>query len=398
MEKEIKSKFEQIHLPFIKFKVDNTLSFNKGLDKRKEEIDLQTHKLISLCENFKLKYEKNKGIKKDNLFLKYKPKTTRMIQRQISNYIIRPKVKQRISILNNSKSKTKNNNNIKKINGYNYYTLRERYKKYNNNKGKDTDNIYLTSNPNSYSKKYLRYNNTHNDSTDNSNNYNYSSNKTENINKILSISDIDGNKVNSKNNLFLTNINNTSDNDDLKFRLKDKKEKFSKLDLLLKDTKEKSGDINMKLKYFNKNSRKNSPKSLKHLNDYINKKNKINFKEIFNKGENNIEYIKINLHKNKQLHRNCSLIKKSTADLIKYCQSLQLMPDDYVYKERKRIIEKYPSSQREMNVSFKSQENIKNSHHINYKYLIEKNCNKINILADDNITLFNNVLKKVKKL
>ena len=95
----------------------------------------------------------------------------------------------------------------------------------------------------------------------------------------------------------------------------------------------------------------------------------INYKKIFNsdKKDNHIHYIKINLNNNKQINRNnYSFIKKSTADLIKYYQSLELMPDDYFYKERKRIIEQYPLIEKEANLNFKSQGNEKESNKVNH--------------------------------
>ena len=109
-----------------------------------------------------------------------------------------------------------------------------------------------------------------------------------------------------------------------------------------------------------------------------------------------IRYVKINLNKNKLINKNnnFSFIKKSTADLIKYYQSLQLMPDDYFYKERKRIISKYPLIQREADLLIKNNENSKISHKA--KYLADNNVNKIYNLIDNNIILYNKVLNNRK--
>ena len=151
---------------------------------------------------------------------------------------------------------------------------------------------------------------------------------------------------------------------------------------------------------------KKSPKSLRNL-DYIinrNKKenqNEINYKKIFHydKKEKNDIYTKICLSENKLLKRNnYSYIKKSTADLIKYYQSLKLFPDDYFYKERKRIIKQYPILEKEANLAVKSLENSRDSDRDKYNNLIEKNCKIINNMVDNNIIIYNKVLKKKEQL
>ena len=141
------------------------------------------------------------------------------------------------------------------------------------------------------------------------------------------------------------------------------------------------------------------------MNDIINKDKQvnnhaINYKKIFNseKKDNHIQYIKIHLNKNKQINRNnYSFIKKSTADLIKYYQSLELMPDDYFYKERKRLIEQYPLLEKEANFNFKSQGNEKETNKVHHNNKIRKNCKIMSNLADNNAILFYKVLKKEKK-
>lgn len=397
-----------IHLPFIKLKVDNKQFFNRGFKKRKEEIDLQAYKLISCCENYKIKYTQKNEIKKENnLLLNYQPNTSRIIQRQFSNYCIRPKVKENISIINNKmlNKKINYNNNFKRIFENNYNFLKEKYNRYNT-KLKERENSILNSSKNNSLRKCLSFNNTNNINNDILNKYKkYYSPKKLKVIKKLKINNFESNKTDNSD-LFLTNIWNLSDINDLKFYLERKKEKTSKIKLLLKDTNDKMDEIDYKLRQFDKNSRKNSPKSIRNMNYIINKDKKennheINYKKIFNsdKKDNHIHYIKINLNNNKQINRNnYSFIKKSTADLIKYYQSLELMPDDYFYKERKRIIGQYPLIEKEANLNFKSQGNEKESNKVNHNNIIKKNCKIMSNLAVNNSILFYKVLKREKKI
>ena len=410
--KKIRRSLGPVHLPFIKLKVDNKQIFNRGFKKKKEEIDLQTYKLISCCENYKIKYTQRNEIKKENnLLLNYQPNTSRIIQRQLSNYCIRPKIKENITITNNKISikKINYNDNIKRIVEKDYNFLKEKYNRYNT-KLKEREINILNSSKNNNLKKCFSYNNTNNSNISNNdflNKYNkYFSPKKIKVIKELKLNDLEE-KKNDISDLFLTNIWNLSDIDDLKFHLKRKKEKISKIKLLLKDTNDKIDEINHKLRQFDKNSRVNSPKSIRNMNYIINKDKKennheINYNKIFNsdKKDNNVHYIKINLNNNKEINgNNYSFIKKSTADLIKYYQSLELMPDDYFYKERKRIIGQYPFLEKEANLNFKSQGNEKESNKVvNHNNIIKRNCKIMSNLADNNSILFYKVLKKEKKI
>ena len=162
--KKIKKSLGQFHLPFIKLKVDNKQYFNRGFKKRKEEIDLQTYKLISCCENLKIKYiQKNENKKENNLLLKYQPNTSRIIQRQLSNYCIRQNIKENIAITNNKilNNKINYNDNIKRIFKNNYNYLKEKYNRYNTKLKERGNNILDFSKKNSL-RKCSSFNNTNN--------------------------------------------------------------------------------------------------------------------------------------------------------------------------------------------------------------------------------------------
>ena len=399
-----KIKLNGIQLPFIKLKVDNKLTFKRGFEKRRDEIENQTHKLISNCENLKIKYIKKKEINNDYLLSEYQQNTSNGNQANISNYYLRPKSLKSNSNINKNintsinNNKFTNNKNINKIFEIDYLFLKEKYKRcITKLKNRENSAINFSVKNNSLTFNYK-------------DNYNYNrflspKNNTRKI-QILRINkneDIKNDINNDHNDLFITNIWNFTDSDNIKFYIQRKKENLSKLNLILKDTNDKIDEIGTKIKTFEINSRKNSPKSLRNLNNILKKdinkeKNEINYKKIFNTGkkDNIIRYVKINLNKNKLINKNnnFSFIKKSTADLIKYYQSLQLMPDDYFYKERKRIISKYPLIQREADLLIKNNENSKISHKA--KYLADNNVNKIYNLIDNNIILYNKVLNNQK--
>ena len=389
--KNILKKIGAIQLPFIKIKVDNKQHFNKDFVKKNNEIALQAYKLLSCFDNLKIKNFSNKELKKNNnLILNYQPKKNRIIPRQLSKCIISPEKYKIIKIkATKSKDTTKiliNHNDL----------IKEKYNRYKTKlKEKEKENGKLFS-CNNISFKNLNHNNTNNEIEEKYKKYFPSKNK-----KSLKTNNIEENK-NSNSDLFITNILNIPEIDDLKLYLKIKKEQNFKMNLLIKDTKENIDEIDSKLRNFDKNSRKNSPKSLRNLDYIINKnkkenQNEINYKKLFHddkNGKNDI-YTKICLSENKLLNRNnYSYIKKSTADLIKYYQSLKLFPDDYFYKERKRIIKQYPILEKEANLPVKSLETSRDSDRDKYNNLIEKNCKIINNMVDNNIIIYNKVLKK----
>ena len=387
--KNILKKIGAIQLPFIKIKVDNKQHFNKDFVKKNNEIALQAYKLLSCFDNLKIKNFSNKELKKNNnLILNYQPKKNRIIPRQLSKCIISPEKYKIIKIkATKSKDTTKiliNHNDL----------IKDKYNRYKT-KLKEKENGKLFS-CNNISFKNLNHNNTNNEIEKKYKKYFPSKNK-----KSLKTNNIEENK-NSNSDLFITNILNIPEIDDLKLYLKIKKEQNFKMNLLIKDTKENIDEIDSKLRNFDKNSRKNSPKSLRNLDYIINKnkkenQNEINYKKLFHddkNGKNDI-YTKICLSENKLLNRNnYSYIKKSTADLIKYYQSLKLFPDDYFYKERKRIIKQYPILEKEANLPVKSLETSRDSDRDKYNNLIEKNCKIINNMVDNNIIIYNKVLKK----
>ena len=389
--KNILKKIGAIQLPFIKIKVDNKQHFNKDFVKKNNEIALQAYKLLSCFDNLKIKNFSNKELKKNNnLILNYQPKKNRIIPRQLSKCIISPEKYKIIKIkATKSKDTTKiliNHNDLIK-DKYNRYKTKLKEKEKENGKLFSCNNISF---------KNLNHNNTNNEIEEKYKKYFPSKNK-----KSLKTNNIEENK-NSNSDLFITNILNIPEIDDLKLYLKIKKEQNFKMNLLIKDTKENIDEIDSKLRNFDKNSRKNSPKSLRNLDYIINKnkkenQNEINYKKLFHddkNGKNDI-YTKICLSENKLLNRNnYSYIKKSTADLIKYYQSLKLFPDDYFYKERKRIIKQYPILEKEANLPVKSLETSRDSDRDKYNNLIEKNCKIINNMVDNNIIIYNKVLKK----
>ena len=387
--KEIKKNFNHVEYPFIKLKINTKQIFNRGFEKSKDEIDYQTQKLISCCNNYKFKtFKKKEG---NHLTFKIKNNEISSIRRPLSLYYINPENNTTSSsIINSNKLKI---NNKKEIFEYNYLLLKERYKNYINKlkeKEENKNNHFNLSENNKYEQN-LSFNNNSKDFTSEKKDKYFSPIIHKNI-KIqkIKLSKVDENKNNNnKSDLFSTNIN------DLHFSLKNKKEKFSKINLILKETNDKKEEIKVNLNKFSENIRKSSPKILRNLKSVIFKDIMDNKSEI-NRGnqDNNIKYTKINLTKNKNIKRNnYSFIKKSTADLVKFWQSLELMPDEHFYRERKRFIKKYPLLQKEANLIYKSQGNEIDLHQKHYNDLVEDKIKKINNLADNNLILFNKILK-----
>ena len=384
MEKKKISNLALVNLPFIKIKIDNKFSLKRDMEKRKKEIDSESQKLMSLCNNDKIKYIKRRN-NIEHLFPKRLRKYS-IIQRQYDNSIS-TKDKKEI-VMNKSKSnKDIINNNMDKIFRSNYFSLGGKFI----NKRKGEENIFITSNTYNSSKIKFRFNSTHNESMDN---LDYSSNKTEN--KMNN---------NSMNNIFLTNNYNynTSENDEFQSSLKNRKEKMSKLCLLLQDTKDISEDIKAKLKMFDKTSRNYNPKIVKKLKKVMHIKKKlekeeniINLKELFPpKNDNELNDLNLDVNKNKQINKNALFLQNSTANLIKYAHSLLLMPDDHVYRERKRLIKEYTLLENHY-LYYRSYENIKDSK-INFKNF-RKRSKRIDFLAKDIVFLFHKILNRDAKL
>ena len=233
--KNILKKVGAIQLPFIKIKVDNKQYFNKDFDKKNNEITLQAYKLLSCFENLKIKNLSNKNIKKkNNLILNYQPKKNRIIPRQISKCIISPENDNIIKI-----KATKSKDTSKLLINHNDL-LKEKYNRYKT-KLKEKENGKLSS-CNNISFKCLSHNNINNEIE-------------EKYKKYFPLNNIEENK-NSNSDLFITNILNIPEIDDLKLYLKIKKEQNFKMNLLIKDTKENIDSIDSKLRNFGKNSRK----------------------------------------------------------------------------------------------------------------------------------------------
>ena len=84
-------------------------------------------------------------------------------------------------------------------------------------------------------------------------------------------------------------------------------------------------------------------------------------------------------------------IKKSTANIVSYGKSFQLISDDIFYKERKRIIEIYPKIEREAEILI-PRKKIKRRHPLLKK--LQENINKINNVFLSEYKLVNKYKKK----
>ena len=141
------------------------------LKKKRNEVDFQTLKLVSSCENLKLKYIKNnkkQDSKNDKLLLEYLPKTIQGYQKQkrsLNNYLNPKTPKNQIIKINNKSNKNKSN---KKIRKYDYFFLKEKYIRYISKlKEKEKSDLIPKTISNCNSKKRFIYNNINNNCKDN---------------------------------------------------------------------------------------------------------------------------------------------------------------------------------------------------------------------------------------
>ena len=84
-------------------------------------------------------------------------------------------------------------------------------------------------------------------------------------------------------------------------------------------------------------------------------------------------------------------IKKSTANIVSYGKSFQLMSDDIFYKERKRIIGIYPKIERDAEILIPRKKIEKRSPLIKK---LQENVQKINNVFLNEYKLVNRVKKK----
>lgn len=369
------------HLPFLKIKIRDNISFENNIKETSNEIRSQTFRLLEGYETDKLKKKiiKNESIKNNN--------NNNDNSEEIAN--------NKYNLIDINKKIIYNNNNFmknKKIKNYKFVSIRDKYlallKKYQFK----SINRQIENNDGSSPKIIL------------------SNSNTSNSNKLI--------KKNFSNKIInpFTNINDKLNNT-IENEFNNQNSNIFKIEKTLYETQLNSKDIIENIKKYNKIKKKKGPniksyinKSAKSLKRFekimfaknkdkkeekkINKISKINYYKLFdpiNKA-NNCPLKKIKL--SKKSDSNSVWIKRSTANLLIFGQSFQLMDDSQFFKQRKKIMEDYPILVKEAN-NIKIKEKDKEWKQNHFGDNLKKNNRIINQLVENNLTLYKNVYRKV---
>ena len=361
------------HLPFLKINLKDDISFESNIKQNSNEIKNETYRLLDAYGLYKL----NNKIKLNEFM--------RSNINEYSELSIRNKYKKFNikNIIHNSQKKE----NLNKNKDYQFSSMKEKYlsliKKYKFKniikKGiliDDSRNKLSLSNPNiSGENKIIKK--TFPNKLINNNEYYYIEKDINNPNsKFYKIEKtFYESKLSSKN--IIKNIKKYNDR-------KNSKEKKIKKNLN-KSAKSLKKFEKIRL---DKNKDMNKEKIIK-------KQNKINYYKLFApiKKSNNGPLKKYKL--SKRIDSNQIWIKRSTANLLLYGQTFNLMEDGKFFKYRRNILSELPILEKEANII----KYIDNSEHYNNDGKnIEKNNQIINGLIENNKRLYRNVYRKISEI
>ena len=159
-------------------------------------------------------------------------------------------------------------------------------------------------------------------------------------------------------------------------------EEYKTQNLKIKEGKNEINERNNKnikkifKKYFKK---KNDVKKLKKVLDPLRSGYKTNLKEIYQYEGKDKQFI---------------FIKRSTANLISFGKSFQIMSDEHFYKDHKRIISVYPNIEKEANILVMEKKPRKE----NLIEKLETNERKIRFIVNDSDALLKTIKSKSLKL
>ena len=361
------------HLPFLKINLKDNISFESNIKQNSNEIKNETYRLLDAYGLYKLK---NKIKLNEFMCSNLNEDTELSIRNKHKKFNIK-------NIIHNSQKKE----NLNKNKDYQFSSMKEKYlsliKKYK------FKNII---------KKGIIIG--------------------DSINKLcLSNPNISGeNKIIKK--TFPNKLINNNEYYYIEKDINNPNSKFYKIEKTFYESKLSSKNIIKNLKKYNdrKNSKekkikKNLNKSAKSLKKFekirldknkdmnkeklIKKQNKINYYKLFApiKKSNNGPIKKYKL--SKRIDSNQIWIKRSTANLLIYGQSFNLMEDGKFFKYRRNILSELPILEKEANII----KYVDNSEHYNNDGKnIEKNNHIINGLIENNKRLYRNVYRKISEI
>ena len=361
------------HLPFLKINLKDNISFESNIKQNSNEIKYETYRLLDAYGLYKLK---NKIKLNEFMCSNLNEDTELSIRNKHKKFNIK-------NIIHNSQKKE----NLNKNKDYQFSSMKEKYlsliKKYK------FKNII---------KKGIIIG--------------------DSINKLcLSNPNISGeNKIIKK--TFPNKLINNNEYYYIEKDINNPNSKFYKIEKTFYESKLSSKNIIKNLKKYNdrKNSKekkikKNLNKSAKSLKKFekirldknkdmnkeklIKKQNKINYYKLFApiKKSNNGPIKKYKL--SKRIDSNQIWIKRSTANLLIYGQSFNLMEDGKFFKYRRNILSELPILEKEANII----KYVDNSEHYNNDGKnIEKNNHIINGLIENNKRLYRNVYRKISEI
>ena len=380
-------------LPFsnMKIKEDPLMSMDLTIRKSKNIINDETFKLV---DEFKiLKFKKN-----------------------LQNVLLKPNKSYKANLVNHRIQKIQLNNNIKTSANNEFFKDKIKNMKtmsYKTNKYKKIKNFKLSSNKDKYLSLLKKYN--YKDikrkqkildisKTSNNNSVTNKQNKSSSNMKIS--------ETQIKNSNSVTNTFNSKKSKIPKKLFNKSFSKFFSIEKALYDTQKSSINIIKRINRYkalsqreNQNMTDNLQKredSLKKIEDLIDEENskknrisKINYQKILgplNKSNDlNLKKIKINQKATGQIW-----VKQSTANLLKFGQYFNKMDDAQFFKQRKKIINKFASIEKDSNIidGIKTERNNK----YDFGQGIKKNNKIIKQLAEDNFDFFQNISKKLDNI
>ena len=380
-------------LPFLNMKIkeDPLMSMDLTIRKSKNIINDETFKLV---DEFKiLKFKKN-----------------------LKNVLLKPNKSYKVNLVNHRIQKIQLNNNIKTSANNEFFKDKIRNMKtmsYKTNKYKKIKNFKLSSTKDKYLSLLKKYN--YNDikrkqkildvsKTSNNNSVTNKPNKSSSNMKI--------NETQIKNSNSVINTLNAKKSKIPKKFFNKSFSKFFSIEKALYDTQKSSINIIKRINRYkalsqreNQNMTDNLQKreeSLKKIEDLIDEENskknrisKINYQKILgplNKSNDlNLKKIKINPKATGQIW-----VKQSTANLLKFGQYFNKMDDAQFFKQRKKIINKFESIEKDSNIidGIKTERNNK----YDFGQGIKKNNKIIKQLAEDGFDFFQNISKKLDNM
>ena len=396
----------KISLPFLKVNIEKISDLNnisKNLENSKILINSQTDKLLIAGfegdeEDFKECYKKNEPIKLKKIAnIKQKKLNKLLVKDDYLGPIKLTKIKE-FNLTIREKNKL-----LEKINQFQSLKNNKKYNRYYKINKSIINNII-----NNNTSKFNNNSNINISCSHNGNNYPYNnSSSTNNIFNNSTTYNFYNNSLNSlKGSYYFYKKNNSNHNKGQRFKRNGSinPKNFITLRNILTNTSHNINEINEKLKkYIRKNkdiyiisnseNRNFKPKKIK-IN---NKKKKSTLFDILDSvKKNDKDQILKQIKKDEGTNSQNIFIKKSTANLVSFGKAFLYLADDLFYRERKRIVAKYPDLEKDADLPVIEKDNndiLKRMH----KLKMEHNSRLMKDLNYNNKILVNLLNKRMEK-